>query len=116
MSVLRSIGDSLSLFRRLNQYFVVSASRQVESFMNRVAVHKAIRRRFSESSRVDEGGIIVVGEGSKTDFSSAGSNATLVNDGCPSLNIHRRQKRRINIDRIGVILSDLPGKALRISR
>lgn len=84
--------------------------------MNRVVVHKAIRRQFLESSRVDERGIIVVGEGSKTDFSSAGSNATLVNDGCPSLNIHRRQKRSTNADRIGRILSDLPGKALKISR
>lgn len=51
--------------------------------MNRIAVHKATRRRCLGSSKVDEGEIIVVEVGSRTDFSSAGSDATLTNDGCP---------------------------------
>lgn len=54
-----------------------------KSCVNRIAVHKATRRRCLGSSRVDEREIIVVGVGSRTDFSSAGSDATLMNDGCP---------------------------------
>lgn len=51
--------------------------------MNRIAVHKATRRRCSGSSRVEEGEIIVIGVGSRTDFCSAGSDATLMNEGYP---------------------------------
>lgn len=83
--------------------------------MNQIAVHKATRRRYLGSSRVVEGGIIVVGVGTRTDFSPAGSDAILMIDGCPFALIFIGGRRGVE-SRIGRILPDLPGTALRISR